>query len=112
MRIQAVIDAIDGLEKIDVIQWSSDPVKFITNSLSPAKNLTVSLNEEEKIAHIKAPKEELPLIIGREGQNVRLASKLTEYNLEVEGTEEVTTEPDHEVEESTEESGQILKKSE
>lgn len=85
VRIQAVIDAVDGLEKIDVIQWNSDPAKFIVNALSPAKNLTVELREKEKLAIVKAPKEELPLIIGKEGQNVRLASKLVGYNIEVEG---------------------------
>lgn len=83
VRIQAVIDALDGLEKIDVIQWSSDPARLIVNSLSPAKNISVELNEEEKLAKVTAPKEELPLIIGREGQNVRLASKLADYNIEV-----------------------------
>ncbi|OGH10301.1 MAG: transcription termination factor NusA [Candidatus Levybacteria bacterium RIFCSPHIGHO2_01_FULL_36_15] len=88
VRIQAVIEALDGLEKIDVIQYSSDPAKFIANALSPAKDLKVSVNEEEKIAKVTAPKEELPLIIGREGQNVRLASKLAGYNIEVEGIEE------------------------
>lgn len=92
VRIQAVIDALDGLEKIDVIQWNRDPQKFIANALSPAKEVEVELDEEEKIAHISAPKEELPLVIGREGQNVRLASKLTEFNLEVEGREEVEAE--------------------
>lgn len=88
VRIQAVIDAIDGLEKLDVIQYSSDPAKFIVNALSPAKNITVTLDPKEKIAHVKAPREELPLVIGRDGQNVRLASMLTEYNIEVEGQEE------------------------
>jgi len=87
VRIQAVIDSLDGLEKIDIIQWNADPVKFITNSLSPAKNLNVIINEEEKLARVEAPQEELPLIIGRDGQNVRLASKLTGYNIEVEGVE-------------------------
>jgi N utilization substance protein A len=85
VRIQAVIDAVDGLEKIDVIQWNSDPARFIQNALSPAKNLTIELNGKEKVATVKAPREELPLIIGKEGQNVRLASKLTGYNIEVEG---------------------------
>lgn len=89
VRIQAVIDALDGLEKIDVIQWSSDSARFIANSLSPAKNITVEINEKDKVAVVKAPKEELPLIIGKEGQNVRLASKLTGYSIEVEGTDEV-----------------------
>lgn len=83
VRIQAVIDALDGLEKIDVIQGSSDPVKFIANALSPAKNVEVTINEKEKIAYVAAPKDELPLVIGREGQNVRLASKLSGYNIEV-----------------------------
>jgi len=87
VRIQAVIDAVDGLEKIDVIQWNHDPSRFIANALSPAKNLTIELNEKEKVATVKAPREELPLIIGKEGQNVRLASKLTGYNIEVEGIE-------------------------
>lgn len=89
VRIQAVIDALDGLEKIDVIQGSSDPAKFITNALSPAKNVEVTVNEKEKIAYVTAPKEELPLIIGRDGQNVRLASKLSGYNIEVKDAEPV-----------------------
>lgn len=126
VRIQAVIDAIDGLEKIDVIQWSPDPVKFITNALSPAKNLVVEIDEKNKMAKVRAPREELPLIIGREGQNVRLASKLTEYNIEVEGDEsmsmpeeakkpEVATAPKEEVkaeEKPTEETGTNEKKEE
>lgn len=87
IRIQAVIGALDGLEKIDVIQYSGEPSKYIANALSPAKDLKVSVNEEEKIATVTAPKEELPLIIGRDGQNVRLASKLTGYNIEVEGSD-------------------------
>ncbi|MBP6098563.1 MAG: transcription termination factor NusA [Candidatus Levybacteria bacterium] len=85
VRIQAIIDALDGLEKIDVIQWSNDPVKYIINALSPAKDLEVTLDEKDKVAKVKAPKEELPLVIGKEGQNVRLASKLTGYTIEVEG---------------------------
>jgi len=87
VRIQAVIDSLDGLEKIDVIQWNPDPVKFVTNALSPAKDLTVIIDEDEKLAKVTAPKEELPLVIGKDGQNVRLASKLTGYNIEVEGFE-------------------------
>ncbi|HMS22380.1 MAG TPA: transcription termination factor NusA [Candidatus Levybacteria bacterium] len=98
VRIQSVIDALDGLEKIDVIQGSSDPAKFIANALSPAKELTVEVNEKEKIAYVSAPKEELPLIIGRDGQNVRLASKLAGYNIEVKDVspvvEDVATQED------------------
>jgi N utilization substance protein A len=87
VRIQAVIEALDGLEKIDMIQWNSDPARLIMNALSPAKELTVEVDEDEKIARVRAPREELPLVIGREGQNVRLASKLSGYNIEVEGFE-------------------------
>jgi N utilization substance protein A len=87
VRIQAVIDAVDGLEKIDVIQWSGDPQRYIANALSPAKDLTIEVKEKDKEAIVKAPKEELPLIIGKEGQNVRLASKLTGYSIEVEETD-------------------------
>jgi N utilization substance protein A len=94
VRIQAVIDALDGLEKIDVIQWNPDPVKLITNALSPAKNLVVEADEKGKNAKVRAPREELPLIIGREGQNVRLASKLTEYNIEVEGDDSLALAPE------------------
>lgn len=85
VRIQAVIDALDGLEKIDVIQWSSDPIKFITNALSPAKDLKVSINEAEKTVKVIAPRDQTPLVIGKDGQNVRLASKMVEMNIEVEG---------------------------
>ncbi|HRN96183.1 MAG TPA: transcription termination factor NusA [Candidatus Levybacteria bacterium] len=90
VRIQAVIEALDGLEKIDMIQWNNDPARLIMNALSPAKDLTVEVFEEEKLAKVRAPREELPLVIGREGQNVRLASKLSEYNIEVEGFESET----------------------
>ena len=88
VRIQAVIDALDGLEKIDVIQWSKDSDKYVAYALSPAKDVTVEINEDDKLATVKAPREELPLVIGKDGQNVRLASKLTGYNIEVEGQEE------------------------
>lgn len=87
VRIQSIIDAVDGLEKIDVVQWSSDIERYIANALSPAKELSIKVDSKNKVAHITAPQEELPLVIGREGQNVRLASKLTEYTLEVAGSD-------------------------
>jgi len=83
VRIQSIIEELGGLEKIDVIQWSSDSTRFVANALSPAKNVKVEVEEEEKMAIVSAPKEELSLIIGKEGQNVRLATKLTGYNIEV-----------------------------
>lgn len=112
VRIQAVIDALDGLEKIDIIQWNSDSEKFLINSLSPAKNLTVVLDEEQKKAHVLAPREELPLIIGREGQNVRLASKLTGYIIEVEGREGDAEESKPEAENPKEKKPEVKEKKE
>lgn len=85
VRVQAVINELGGTEKIDVIQWSEDPARLIQASLSPAKDLTVSLNEETKEAKATAPDDQLSLAIGREGQNVRLASKLTGYKIEIRG---------------------------
>ena len=76
------------MEKIDIIQWSDDPKTYIAKALSPAKNFTVQINEEEKIATVIVPKDELSLAIGKEGQNVRIASKLTGYRIEIEGKEE------------------------
>lgn len=87
VRIQAVIDAVDGLEKIDVIQYSTDLPKFIINSLSPAKDIKVEVNEKTHTARVSAPQDQLPLVIGREGQNVRLASKMVGVLIEVEGQE-------------------------
>jgi transcription termination/antitermination protein NusA len=88
VRVQAVIQEFGGIEKIDIIQWSDDPKTYITQALSPAKNVRVEVNEDEKVANVFVPKEELSLAIGKEGQNVRLASKLTGYRIEIEGKEE------------------------
>lgn len=87
VRVQAIIQELGGQEKIDIIQWSDDTKTYIAQALSPAKNIQVTLNEEEKVAHVIVPKEELSLAIGKEGQNVRLAYKLTHYRIEIEGKE-------------------------
>ncbi|MBU4015901.1 transcription termination factor NusA [Patescibacteria group bacterium] len=87
VRVQSIIQELGGLEKIDIIQWSEDIKTYIAQSLSPAKNVTVSIDEKEKIAHVSVPKEELSLTIGKDGQNVRLAYKLTHYRIEIEGKE-------------------------
>lgn len=98
VRVQAIIQELGGLEKIDIIQWSDDIKAYIAQALSPAKNVQVEINEEEKIAHIIVPKEELSLAIGKDGQNVRLAHKLTQYRIEIEGKE--TPQLEEEVEEA------------
>ncbi len=101
VRIQAVIQEFSGLEKIDVIQWQENAKNYIAQSLSPAKDIKVDINEEEKTANVLVPENELSLAIGRDGQNVRLASKLTGYRIEIEGKEEpkeeVKEEPKEEV---------------
>jgi transcription termination/antitermination protein NusA len=88
VRVQAIIQEFNGMEKIDIIQWSDDPKVYIIQALSPVKNITVVVNEKEKVALVTVLKEELSLAIGREGQNVRIASKLTGYRIEIEGKEE------------------------
>jgi len=89
VRVQAIIQEFGGLEKIDIIQWQETPKNYITQALSPAKELKVEVDEEEKVAHVFVAPEELSLAIGKEGQNVRLASKLTGYRIEIEGKEEL-----------------------
>lgn len=83
VRVQAVMAEI-GEEKIDIVLWNEDPVQFIINALSPAKIKEVILDEENHSALIKVDDDQLSLAIGKAGQNVRLASKLTGWQIEVE----------------------------
>lgn len=83
-RVQAVIDELGG-EKIDIIEWSEDVRKFIAAALSPAKVLSVELNEEKQESVVKVPEDQLSLAIGKQGQNVRLAAKLTGWRIDVVG---------------------------
>jgi len=82
VRVQAVINEMEG-EKIDVIQYSDDPAKFIISALSPADKVEVKLNEEDKTAVVTVPDDQLSLAIGKSGQNVRLAAKLTGYKIDI-----------------------------
>lgn len=90
VRVQAIIQELGGIEKIDIIQWSEDIKQYIAQALSPAKNVRVEIDEAEKVAHVFVPKDELSLAIGKDGQNVRLAYKLTKYRIEIEGNEEAS----------------------
>ncbi len=81
-RVQAIIDELGG-EKIDIIEWNEDVKKFISAALSPAKVLSVELFEEEKRTLVKVPSDQLSLAIGKRGQNVRLAAKLTGWKIDV-----------------------------
>ncbi len=85
VRIQAVINEL-GSERIDIIQFSDDLKTFIAQSLSPAKDISVSINEEEKTATVTVPEDQLSLAIGKDGQNVRLAAKLTGYKIDIQGS--------------------------
>lgn len=84
-RVQAIIDELGG-EKIDIIEWSEDVIKFIKAALSPAKVSKVELAEDGKSALVHVPEDQLSLAIGRKGQNVRLASKLTGLRLDIAGS--------------------------
>jgi len=81
-RVQAIVDELRG-EKIDIIKWSSDPKEYISSSLSPAKVVHVEINEEEKSSKVTVPDFQLSLAIGKEGQNARLAAKLTGWKIDI-----------------------------
>ena len=83
-RVQAVIDELGG-EKIDIVLWNENISKFISAALSPAKVLRVNVNEEAKEALAVVPEDQLSLAIGKRGQNVRLAAKLTGWKIDIEG---------------------------
>mgnify|MGYP001566826315 CR=1 FL=1 len=85
VRVQAVINELGNNEKVDIIQWSDDPKQLIIASLAPAKELEVVLNEKKKTAEVLVPEDQLSLAIGREGQNVRLAAKLTGWKIDIRG---------------------------
>ncbi len=81
-RVQAVVDQLDG-EKIDIVKWDPDPKVFIANALNPAEVSEVILNEKEAIAQVVVPDFQLSLAIGKEGQNARLAAKLTGWKVDI-----------------------------
>lgn len=82
IRIQNIVNELNG-EKIDVVQWSSDPKEFIANALSPAQVVEVHLNENDHAALVIVPDKQLSLAIGKEGQNVRLAAKLSSWRIDI-----------------------------
>lgn len=112
VRVQAIIAEFNGIEKIDIIQWQETPKNYIAQALSPAKELKVEVDEKEKVAHVSVAPEELSLAIGREGQNVRLASKLTGYRIEIEGDEKLTKVSAEEIQKPKEEVKKEVKEEE
>ncbi len=107
VRVQTVTDELGGIEKIDIIQWNRDPKIFLISALSPAKIISVELNETSKTARVTVDESQAPLAIGKSGINVNLASKLTGFEIDIvqsaqpepkkeevaETTEETTPEP-------------------
>jgi N utilization substance protein A len=82
IRIQNIVSELSG-EKIDVVMWNPNPAVFIANALSPAHIVSVELNEEEQAATVIVPDKQLSLAIGKEGQNARLAAKLTGWRIDI-----------------------------
>ncbi len=82
VRVTTVMSELGG-EKIDIIEWSNDPKKFVEDSLSPAKIVSVEINETEKIAKVTVTDDQQSLAIGKGGQNVRLAAKLTGWKIDI-----------------------------
>ncbi len=81
-RIQAIVAELGG-EKVDIVLWDSDPARFVAEALSPAEVLSVRIDEERKIANVIVPERQLSLAIGKEGQNARLAAKLTGWRIDI-----------------------------
>ena len=107
VRVQAVTNELGG-ERVDIIPWTDNAADLVKAALAPAEELTVSLDEATKIATVKAPEEQLSLAIGRDGQNARLAAKLTGWKIEIkeipgsnkeESKEDASLEPKKESEE-------------
>lgn len=81
-RVNAIVEELRG-EKIDIINWSDEPKVLIENALSPTKVLSVEVDVEEKKASVSVPDFQLSLAIGKEGQNARLAARLTGYKIDI-----------------------------
>ena len=86
-RIQSIVNELQG-EKIDIVSWDEEPKKFITNALSPSEPVHVELLEAEQTAIVVVPDRQLSLAIGKEGQNTRLAARLTGWRLDIKGLTE------------------------
>jgi N utilization substance protein A len=91
IRLQSIINELDG-EKIDVIQWHADPAVFISNALSPAQVANIQIDEEKRSATVVVPDKQLSLAIGKEGQNARLAAKLTGWRIDIKSVSAIEAE--------------------
>jgi N utilization substance protein A len=90
-RVNTITQELSG-EKIDIIPWSEEPKVFVSNSLSPAKVLSIEIDEKEHKATVEVANDQLSLAIGKGGQNVRLAAKLTGWRIDIKGNEKIVEE--------------------
>jgi N utilization substance protein A len=95
VRIQNVVNELNG-EKIDVVQWDADPARFVAHALSPAQATAVEVIESERRALVTVPDTQLSLAIGKEGQNARLAAKLTGWRVDIRKQSDAPAPPDPE----------------
>ena len=91
IRLQSIINELNG-EKIDVIQWDADPGIFISNALNPAQVASIKIDEEKNISTVVVPDKQLSLAIGKEGQNARLAAKLTGWRIDIKSVSAIESE--------------------
>ncbi|MBO8167749.1 MAG: transcription termination/antitermination protein NusA [Thermoanaerobacteraceae bacterium] len=89
LRVQNIVNELNG-EKIDIVRWDEDPKQLVANALSPSKVISVDLNESKKIARVVVPDYQLSLAIGKEGQNARLAAKLTGWKIDIKSESQVS----------------------
>ncbi|HYC34689.1 MAG TPA: transcription termination/antitermination protein NusA, partial [Candidatus Paceibacterota bacterium] len=100
VRVSTVMSELGG-EKIDIIEWSEDPVLFVADALSPAKTESIVIDQETNTATVEVAEDKLSLAIGKSGQNVRLAAKLTGYKIDIKPIKHEAAE-EEEVEEAEE----------
>ena len=81
-RVQSISTELNG-EKVDIVEWSEDPVVFVANAISPSKVIDVQVNEEDRSTTVIVPDYQLSLAIGKRGQNARLAAKLTGWKIDI-----------------------------
>ncbi|HMA60009.1 MAG TPA: transcription termination factor NusA [Halanaerobiales bacterium] len=101
MRVQSVVEQLNG-EKIDIVQYSEDPKEYVSNALNPAEVIDVVTDEDQQSAKVIVPDFQLSLAIGKEGQNARLAAKLTGWKIDIKKESEFTEDETNEEEEETE----------
>jgi N utilization substance protein A len=110
-RVNTVTQELGG-EKIDIIPWSADPKEFVSNSLSPAKVLSIEIDEKEHKATVEVADDQLSLAIGKGGQNVRLAAKLTGWRIDIKGVGGDAASADKEKKEDKKETEEVVEKAE